>query len=156
MAFVWGQFRKRYLSHHTLKLAWKSPKIELKSPRVQWVKLAGTHVIMTWCLEACIVKVIMMCLGACLIVTWYNCMFWSTYDYNLNHHYAFKSTFNYDLRLHIKYLISRYHPLYIEKNSQEIGWLTAMILLWWLISDWISEINFYHLYVQSPRRKYDS
>ena len=23
VAFIWGQFRKRYLSHHSLKLAWK-------------------------------------------------------------------------------------------------------------------------------------
>ena len=24
-AFIWGQFRKRYLSHHSLKLTWKLP-----------------------------------------------------------------------------------------------------------------------------------
>ena len=38
VAFIWGQFHKRYLSHHSLKLAWKLPKIKLKSPRGQWVK----------------------------------------------------------------------------------------------------------------------
>ena len=37
MAFIWGQFHKRYLSHYSLKLAWKLPKIKLKSLRCQWV-----------------------------------------------------------------------------------------------------------------------
>ena len=40
MAFIWGKFHKRYLSHHSLKLAWKLhylPKINLKSPRGQCV-----------------------------------------------------------------------------------------------------------------------
>ena len=38
MAIIWGQFCKRYLSHHLLKLAWNYlPKIKLKSPRGQWV-----------------------------------------------------------------------------------------------------------------------
>ena len=38
VAFIWGQFHKRYLSHHSLKLAWKLLKIKLKSHRGQWVK----------------------------------------------------------------------------------------------------------------------
>ena len=37
MAFIWGQFHKRYLSHHSLKLFENYlSKIYLKSPRVQW------------------------------------------------------------------------------------------------------------------------
>ena len=34
LTFSWGQFHKRYLSHHWLKLAWKLylPQIKLKSP----------------------------------------------------------------------------------------------------------------------------
>ena len=36
--FIWGQFRLRYHSHHSLKLAWNYlSKILLKSPRGQWV-----------------------------------------------------------------------------------------------------------------------
>ena len=39
VAFIWGQFRMRYLTHHSLKLAWNYvPKISFKSPRGQWVK----------------------------------------------------------------------------------------------------------------------
>ena len=40
VVFIWGQFHTRYLSHHSLKLAWKlPPNIKLKSPRGQWVKI---------------------------------------------------------------------------------------------------------------------
>ena len=40
MAFIWGEFRKRYLSHQSQKLAWNYlPKIKLKYPRGQWVKV---------------------------------------------------------------------------------------------------------------------
>ena len=36
--FIWGQFHKRYLSHQSLKLAWKNfTKIWFRSPRGQWV-----------------------------------------------------------------------------------------------------------------------
>ena len=36
VAFIWGQFHKRYLSHQLLELAWLS-KIKFKSPKGQWV-----------------------------------------------------------------------------------------------------------------------
>ena len=45
MAFIWGQFHQRYLSHYWIKLAWKLnylPKIKLKSPRGQWVNSSTT------------------------------------------------------------------------------------------------------------------
>ena len=38
VAYIWGQFRKRYLSHHSQKLAWKlQSKTKLKSSRGRWV-----------------------------------------------------------------------------------------------------------------------
>ena len=50
VAFIWGQFRNRYLSHHSLKLAWKLPtqnRIEISqrpmSEREYW-RLFCLHV----------------------------------------------------------------------------------------------------------------
>ena len=41
VAFMWGQFHKRYLNHQSLKSVWKLQiyKISFKFPRGQWVKI---------------------------------------------------------------------------------------------------------------------
>ena len=39
LPFIWGQIPKRYLSHHSLRFAWK-----LKSPRCQWVNTATIYI----------------------------------------------------------------------------------------------------------------
>ena len=40
VTITWGKFRERYLSPQSVRLAWKLPKISLKSPRGQLVKLS--------------------------------------------------------------------------------------------------------------------
>ena len=43
MAFIWGQFHKRYLSNHSLKLAWKLPKLISNLPGASELKWAVSN-----------------------------------------------------------------------------------------------------------------